>query len=48
MKTINKYVGLDVYKDTPVVAVAEGYRLGEVRASDVIRTDIVFLVEKNR
>ena len=26
MKTLNKYVGLDVHKDTTVMAVAEGQR----------------------
>ncbi len=30
MKTLNKYVGLDVHKDTTVIAVAEGDRSGEV------------------
>jgi len=33
MKTLNKYVGMDVHKDTTVVAVAEGNRLGEVRCT---------------
>jgi hypothetical protein len=29
MKTLNKYVGLDVHKDTTVIAVAEdGFRIG--------------------
>ena len=31
MKTKNKYVGLDVHKDTRVVAVADGGRDGKVR-----------------
>jgi transposase len=29
MQTLNKYVGLDVHKDTTVIAVAEGQRGGE-------------------
>jgi hypothetical protein len=29
MKTLNKYVGLDVHKDTTVIAVAEAGRTGE-------------------
>ena len=31
MKTLNKYVGLDVHKDTTVIAVAEDGRTGEQR-----------------
>ena len=33
MKTLNKYVGLDVHKDTTVLAVAEAGRTGEVLLS---------------
>ncbi len=35
MKTKNKYVGLDVHKDTMVVAVADGGREGEGRFAAV-------------
>ena len=31
MQTTDKYAGLDVHKDTTVVAVAEGGRTGKVR-----------------
>ena len=31
MKTTTKYVGLDVHKDTTVIALADGGRDGEVR-----------------
>ena len=40
MKGINKYVGLDVHKDTTVIAVAEGDRLGEVRLYGTISSDL--------
>ena len=40
MKTLNKYVGLDVHKDTTVVAVAEAGRLGEVRLYGTISSDL--------
>jgi hypothetical protein len=36
MKTTGKYVGLDVHKDTTVIAVAEAGRTGEVRLSATI------------
>ncbi|HEX2609599.1 MAG TPA: IS110 family transposase [Gemmatimonadales bacterium] len=39
MKTI-KYVGLDVHKDTTVVAIAEGGREGEVRVYGTISSDL--------
>lgn len=39
MKT-DKYVGLDVHKDTTVVAVAEGGREGEVRLYGTISSDL--------
>ena len=35
-----KYVGLDVHKDTTVVAVAEGDRSGEVRLFGTISSDL--------
>lgn len=40
MRTIDKYVGLDVHKDTTVVAVAEGGRDGEVRLYGTISSDL--------
>lgn len=40
MKGINKYVGLDVHKDTTVIAVAEGHREGEVRLYGTISSDL--------
>ena len=40
MKTLNKYVGLDVHKDTTVVAVAEGGREGEVRLYGQVSSDL--------
>jgi transposase len=40
MKSLNKYVGLDVHKDTTVVAVAEGDRQGEVRLYGTISSDL--------
>jgi hypothetical protein len=39
MKTTDKCVGLDVHKDTTVVAVAEGGREGEVRLYGTISSD---------
>jgi transposase len=43
MKSINKYVGLDVHKDTITVAVAEGGREGEVRPYGRIANDLTAL-----
>ncbi len=40
MKSLNKYVGLDVHKDTTVIAVAEGDRAGEVRLYGTISSDL--------
>jgi transposase len=40
MKTLNKYVGLDVHKDTTVIAVADGGRDGEVRLYGQISSDL--------
>ncbi len=40
MKTLNKYVGLDVHKDTTVIAVAEGGRTGEQRVYGTISSDL--------
>ena len=40
MKAKNKYVGLDVHKDTTVVAVADGGREGEVRLYGKISSDL--------
>jgi transposase len=40
MKRKNKYVGLDVHKDTTVVAVADGGREGEVRLYGEISSDL--------
>ncbi len=40
MKTTDKYVGLDVHKDTAVIAVAEGTREGEVRGYGSIPSDL--------
>lgn len=39
MKT-DKYVGLDVHKDTTVIALAEGGREGEVRVYGTIASDL--------
>jgi transposase len=43
MKTLNKYVGLDVHKDTTVIAVAESGREGEVRLYGQIASDLTAL-----
>ena len=43
MKSINKYVGLDVHKDTTVIAVAECGREGEVRLYGQIDSDLAAL-----
>jgi len=40
MKTLDKYIGLDVHKDTTVIAVAEGTREGEVRPYGAIPSDL--------
>jgi transposase len=40
MKTMGKYVGLDVHKDTTVIAVAEAGRTGEVRLYGTISSDL--------
>jgi len=40
MKHTDKYVGLDVHKDTITVAIAEGVRLGEVRLYGKISNDL--------
>jgi transposase len=40
MKGLNKYVGLDVHKDTTVLAVAEGDRAGEIRLYGTISSDL--------
>ena len=40
MKTTDKYVGLDVHKDTIVIAVAESGRDGEVRLYGSISSDL--------
>ncbi|MCX6952241.1 MAG: IS110 family transposase [Verrucomicrobia bacterium] len=40
MKTMTKYVGLDVHKDTTVIAVADGGRDGEVRLYGEISADL--------
>lgn len=40
MKPLDKYVGLDVHKDTTVVAVAEGGWHGEVRLYGTIASDL--------
>ncbi len=40
MRGLNKYVGLDVHKDTTVVAVAESGREGEVRLYGTISSDL--------
>jgi len=40
MKKLNKYVGLDVHKDTTVIAVAEAGREGEVRLYGTISSDL--------
>jgi hypothetical protein len=39
MKRLNKYVGLDVHKDTTVIAV-EGERHGEVRLHGTISSNL--------
>ncbi|MEO6874117.1 MAG: transposase [Opitutaceae bacterium] len=40
MKNTDKYVGLDVHKDTTVIAVAEAGRSGEVRVYGTISSDL--------
>ncbi len=40
MKTTDKYIGLDVHKDTTVIAVAEAGRQGEVRVYGTISSDL--------
>ncbi len=40
MKKLDKYVGLDVHKDTSVIAVADGGRSGEVRLYGEISADL--------
>lgn len=40
MKTLNKYVGLDVHKDTTVIAVAEDGRDGEQRLYGTVSSDL--------
>jgi len=40
MKHTDKYIGLDVHKDTIVIAIAEGVRLGEVRPYGKISNDL--------
>ncbi len=40
MKTKNKYVGVDVHKDTTVIAVADGGRDGEVRLYSEVSSDL--------
>jgi hypothetical protein len=40
MKRKNKYIGLDVHKDTTVIAVAEGERGGDVRLYGTISSDL--------
>lgn len=40
MKTTDKYIGMDVHKDTITVAIAEGRRLGEVRQYGKISNDL--------
>lgn len=40
MKTTDKYIGLDVHKDTTVIAVAEGGREGETRLYGTITSDL--------
>ena len=40
MKNLDKYVGLDVHKDTTVAAVAEAGRTGEVRVYGTISSDL--------
>jgi len=40
MKKLNKYVGLDVHKDTTVMAIAEGDRDGEVRLYGQFSSDL--------
>ena len=40
MKTKNKYVGMDVHKDTTVIAVADDGREGEVRLHGEISSDL--------
>ena len=37
---MDKYVGLDVHKDTTVIAVADGGRFGEVRLFGTISSDL--------
>ena len=43
MKTLNKYVGLDVHKDTTVIAAAEAGRAGEVRLYGTISRELLAL-----
>jgi hypothetical protein len=40
MKTLNKYIGLDVHKDTTVIAVAEDGRAGAIRWGQSVRSYI--------
>ena len=40
MKTNDKFIGLDVHKDTIVIAIAEGGRGGEERAYGTISNDL--------
>lgn len=40
MKTTHKYIGLDVHKDTTVIAIAEEGRQGEVRLYGTISSDL--------
>ena len=40
MKTTDKYIGLDVHKDTTVAAIAEGGREGEVRLYGTVSSDL--------
>ena len=40
MNKTDKYIGLDVHKDTTVIAVAEGGRVGEVRVYGSIPGDL--------
>lgn len=40
MKTTDKYIGLDVHKDTTVAAIAEAGRAGEVRVYGTVSSDL--------